>query len=122
MNNVPKRIQRLRTKGFRLPERTLCASRPSVWGNTFPVAEFGELALPLFRNSLLGIWDPALLDGVPEDKRAKAYELHCAWVGQFARHPLDVLRDLLPQYDFIACWCRLDRECHVDTMIELANQ
>jgi hypothetical protein len=118
----PKRIQRKRAKGFRLPDKTLCISRPGVWGNIYPVSEFGDLALPLFRNSLCGIWNPSLLDGHPEALRGKAYDLHCKWVGQFAQHPLDVLRDILPRYHFIACWCRLDRECHGDIMLEVAYQ
>ena len=29
----PKRIQRQRTKGWRMPENTVYVGRPSVWGN-----------------------------------------------------------------------------------------
>lgn len=122
MNNVPKRIQRKRVKGFRLPERTLCVSRPSIWGNPYSLSEFGALALPLFRNTVLGIWDASLLNNVPA-LTSRAYDLHHAWQRQFShRHPLDALRSTLEDYDFVACWCPLDYECHADILLELANQ
>jgi len=34
---TPKRIHRQRTKGWRLPENTVCVSRPSIFGNPFIV-------------------------------------------------------------------------------------
>lgn len=118
-----KRIQRRRTKGYKLPERTLCVSRPSLWGNPYPLDEFGELSLPLFRNTALGIWDAALLDDKPETLRSRAYELHHAWLKQFkGRHPLDAFRSILWNYDFIACWCKVTDACHGDTWLELAYQ
>lgn len=32
---TPKRIQRKRTKGWRMPENTVYVGRPSKWGNPF---------------------------------------------------------------------------------------
>ena len=32
---MPKRIQRKRTKGWRLPPNTVCVTRPGKWGNPF---------------------------------------------------------------------------------------
>src|SRR6185503_12151092 len=119
----PKRIQRKRTKGSNLPPKTLCVTRPSLFSNPYTLEEFGGLALPLFRNTLCGIWNPSLLDGKPDAYRWRAYDLHHAWLRRFKQgHPLDVLRTTLPQYDFIACWCPLDHPCHVDSILELANQ
>ena len=37
----PKRVQRKRTKGYKLPANTICVNRPSVWGNPFIVGQFG---------------------------------------------------------------------------------
>lgn len=117
-----KRIQRKRTKGFKLPLKTLCVSRPSIWGNPYPLAEFGGLALPLFRNTVLGIWKPSLLDGKSESLLSRAYDLHHTWQRQFQyHHPLDVLRSTLREYEFIACWCEEDAPCHGDILIELAD-
>lgn len=117
-----KRIQRKRTKGFRLPDKTLCVSRPSIWGNPYSLAEFGSLALPLFRNTVLGIWDAGELDSQP-DLVSRAYDLHHAWQRQFRYgHPLDALRAALKSYEFIACWCKEGSPCHADILLELANQ
>lgn len=119
----PKRIQRKRTKGFRLPARTLCVSRPSIWGNPYSFEEFGKLALPLFRNTVLGVWNPALFDGESDAKRLLAYDLHRQWQRRFAyRDPLDTLRPTLSEYDFIACWCKEGEPCHADILLDLANQ
>jgi len=116
----PKRIQRKRMKGSKLPAKTLCVSRTGIWGNPYPLSEFGELSIPLFRNTLRGVWDPSLLDGKAQPFRNRAYDLHHAWLKRFlGRHPLDVLRDTLRHYDFIACWCKLTDECHGDSLIEL---
>ena len=27
----------------------------------------------------------------------------------------------LREYDYIACWCSLDADCHADALVELAN-
>lgn len=32
---MPERIQRKRAAGWRMPENTVCVSRPSKWGNPF---------------------------------------------------------------------------------------
>lgn len=123
MEVKPKRIQRKRTKGFRLPLKTLCVSRPSIWGNPYPLAEFSTLSLLLFRNTVLGIWDPGLLDDQAETLVSRAYDLHHSWLRRFSyRHPLDALRSTLQDYDFIACWCKEGSPCHADILLELANQ
>ena len=39
----PVRIQRKRTKGWRMPEGAVYVGRPSAWGNPFPVGYEGDL-------------------------------------------------------------------------------
>ena len=34
---MPKRIQRKRTAGWRMPENTVYVGRPTRWGNPYPV-------------------------------------------------------------------------------------
>ena len=34
---TPIRIQRKRTKGWRMPPNTVYVGRPTIWGNPFPV-------------------------------------------------------------------------------------
>ena len=46
---MPKRIQRKRVKGWRMPENTLYVGRPSKWGNPFT----GPEAVDKFRIMIL---------------------------------------------------------------------
>ena len=67
---MPKRIQRRRTAGWRMPEGAVYVGRPSPWGNPFPVD--GEwitwMAVALgYRGDLAG-------------RRVVAVALHRAWV------------------------------------------
>lgn len=36
---APRRIQRLRTKGWRIPEGAVHVGRPTKWGNRFKLAK-----------------------------------------------------------------------------------
>jgi len=87
----PKRIQRQRTKGWRMPEGAIYVGRPSRWGNPYRVEDVGrEVAVQLFAE----FW------GALELARDARRELRG--------------RDLV-------CWCALDRPCHADVLLELAN-
>lgn len=93
MKTLPQRIQRRRTKGFRLPEGTICVSRPSKWGNPYRVGK--NTGLPL----------------------EQALDRYRHWLfGQIAGGKLDL--DDLRGAKFLACWCPLGRPCHVDVLLE----
>jgi hypothetical protein len=90
---MPQRIERKRTKGYRLPAGAVCISRPSRWGNPFRVDEHGlEEALRLYR---------AYLHAMP-------------------REALHALLAPLRGKD-LACWCKEGQPCHGDILLELAN-
>ncbi len=38
-----KRIQRQRTKGWRMPADAVYVGRPSLWGNPWPIADVGKV-------------------------------------------------------------------------------
>ena len=40
-HTLPKRIQRKRTKGWRMPTGAVYVGRPTKWGNPCTVAEYG---------------------------------------------------------------------------------
>lgn len=67
---MPKRIQRKRTKGWRMPPGAVYVGRPSRWGNPFPLA--GSYA----------VWATVALGGVisPENRRRAAVVLYAAWL------------------------------------------
>jgi hypothetical protein len=90
--SIPKRIQRRRTKGWKLPPNTVCVTRPGKWGNSFTVAEYGtRLALFNHRQRMrnLKLVNPSAFD----ELRGKD----------------------------LACWCPLGEPCHADVLLEIAN-
>ena len=107
---TPRRIQRKRTKGWRMPEGArLSAARAS--GRPRPSAR----------------WLPA----TPRPTKA-----NCAiwrhWTSGDSRRSLGALLDDgdVPDYPVLdigtrrhdlACWCPLDQPCHADVLLEIAN-
>ena len=117
----PRRIQRRRTKGWRMPEGAVYVGRPTRWGNPFVVSQgfAAERAVALFSYTAHGIWVPhACLDEVDS---AQAYRAHWAWLERLGGHPVELARAELRGRD-LACWCPLDAPCHADVLLEIANQ
>lgn len=115
---MPRRIQRKRTKGWRMPEGVIYVGRPGAWGNPFGK---DDASLMLYRNAVKGIWDPSLVFGLTLTVVREIYQKYEAFQNQFARHPLDVARGYLRGKD-LACWCKEGAPCHADILLELANQ
>ena len=146
---APRRIQRRRVKGWRMPPGAIYCGRPGILGNPFPRDDDGAV----WRAVTLGLL------GDERGRRQAAVWLHRAWLvpgwipprdpkpsqieleGRvFAAAIADTLYPLridraalatrrsrvlamlaeLAGHDLV-CWCRLDQPCHVDTYLELAN-
>lgn len=103
MTDFPKRIQRKRTKGWRLPENTKCVTRPGKFGNPFETAEE-------FRKVL-----QALLSGPGEYRLACNIQQYSAMA--YIAANLEELRGFN-----LACFCGPDKACHADVLIEFANR
>lgn len=104
---APVRIQRKRTKGWKMPENTVYVGRPTKWGNPFVVGKPGGAytakvmnqrhAWQLFRS--VAIDNEKLIAAAREELRGKN----------------------------LACFCPLPTEpyaddcCHAAVLIELAN-
>lgn len=111
---MPQRIQQRRTKGWRLPAGAISVSRPGRWGNPFRwnywVEEAGwspEKARAFVVNQFR-----ACLSGrdAPENPD---YEERINWMRAH-------LADLRGKN--LACFCPLDKPCHADVLLELANR
>ena len=97
---TPKRIQRKRNKGWRMPEGAVYVGRPTKWGNPFSVGDGSSTfhcdsvkeTVEAYRSILTGPTPVFLARDLPELRG----------------------RDL-------ACWCPLDQPCHADVLLELAN-
>lgn len=98
----PKRIQLSRRKGWRKPDGAVVVARPTKWGNPFAVTP----ELPQ-RDAVLAfqLWltTDAAAD-MPERKARILTDLHT-----------------LKGKD-LACWCGLDKPCHADVLLRLANE
>jgi hypothetical protein len=104
----PTRIQRQRTKGWRMPEGAVYVGRPSAFGNPFSIGPDiyrNEIAVRLYREQLTAAierpWGPAVI---------------CL--------EFRIMADRLPRLRGrdLACWCPLDVPCHADVLLELANR
>lgn len=100
--NKPKRIQRKRTKGWRMPPNTVNVTRPSKYGNPFVVGRDGTAA-------------------ECKEKYRKLIETNI-WS---TPNRLDIQKDLRGKN--LTCWCPLyDKNglrvpCHADILLSLAN-
>jgi hypothetical protein len=118
----PVRVQRKRTKGYRLPPNTVSVCRPGRWGNPFPADVFGlETSLALFRTTAEGGWDPKNVAHLSDELCHQAYEAAFKWRRRVGGHPLEIMRQDLRGKN-LACYCDLDKPCHSDILLELANQ
>jgi hypothetical protein len=109
----PKRIQRRRTKGWRMPENAVYVGRPTRWGNPWKAGSTGWTIKP-----------GGLRDREPHPPltHEQAVESHRNAEEHFYQDPaaLAQLRKDLGGKD-LACWCPLDQPCHADVLLELAN-
>ncbi len=94
---VPARVQYSRAPGWRTPPHTVLVSRGTRWGNPFLLGEDGtanrERAVQEFRSALME--------------------------GRLEITVDEVRRQLKGQN--LGCWCPLDRPCHADVLLEVAN-
>lgn len=94
--SVPVRIQRKRTKGWKMPPNTVSVGRPSIHGNKYRVG----------------------IDGDAAECVAK-FRADWEWGLQHALGKL-VLQQTLTKLrgKNLACWCPPDRACHADVLLE----
>ena len=130
---TPKRIQRSRKRGSRMPAGAVYVGRPSRWGNPFTQA----------RDWPRGIYDfsgchgngPGAVDFYYRTRQAGGFppRLLLEWfIVELFREFILQWRQAKPEAfekwiaplrgKDLACWCRLDRPCHADVLLELANE
>jgi hypothetical protein len=115
MTDAPRRIQRLRTKGWRMPAGAVYVGRPSPFGNPVKVEQ---------------------VDGVGWCVTDTRTGLTADCPNAVVAHRLAVDRFTLSLYDQpellgrvrrelrgkpLCCWCPPHLACHADVLIEIAN-
>ena len=88
---MPIRIQRKRTKGWKMPENTVYVGRPTKHGNPFTIGVHGT--------------------------REDCIEKYKTW----AAMRTNVIKEQLKGKN-LACFCPLDKPCHADILLKIANQ
>ena len=86
------RIQRRRSRGWRMPPDAIYVGRPTRWGNPFAVSEHGA---------------------------AEACRLFERYVLERPELAAAALRELAGRR--LACWCPLDQPCHADVWLRLVS-
>jgi len=112
----PVRIQRKRTKGWKMPPNTVYVGRPTRWGNHFVVTEDPSALAHYgsFRNNV-DLWTNwPVADAATAVQAFRKMSCSRKW---FVR---EVIGDLRGKN--LACWCALDQPCHADVLLELANK
>lgn len=137
---MPKRIQRKRARGWRMPKNTIYVGRPSRWGNPFNLTAASHCWTALAhgfkadRNGRIACSVAMYRQWIHDGKEV---EIDCGFVADHdgkverivsspsinAKLPppfSDIQRELRGKN--LACWCPLDRPCHADVLLELANE
>lgn len=138
----PARIQRQRTKGWKMPADAVYVGRPTRWGNPFAVRRVSpwprwggpapwQIVTPDDR-----VWEheesrkPIVGRAEADANRyaiavAAAVDLFRTHIGPMGNYEYDAatlvdLRDALAGRDLV-CWCPVGTPCHADVLMEIAN-
>jgi hypothetical protein len=115
-NKSPRRIQRKRAKGWRMPPNTVYVGRPSKWANPFLVANYRYYKTDA---------DPYCSTAVVRAKRNKQQAHRCAvddfdfWLSQQPELVRQIKSELRGKN--LACWCPPECPCHADVLLKIAN-
>lgn len=147
----PKRIQRKRVKGWRMPEGAVYVGRGSKWGNPFgplrtsralarvpavdhpgqPWEYEGRISAAGMRHDYFHPDGRVIRCDIRHMTAAEVVECYRALVLGGGEWPID-FRNAGGYYPHVkniaelagrdlACWCPLDQPCHADVLLELAN-
>jgi len=103
---MPKRIQRKRTKGWRMPAGAVSVTRPGLFGNPYYVSDAQE-----------DVFDPQWCV-LPEEAVAK-YRVYLRRTTRGRQIALCARRTLRGKD--LACFCPPGKPCHADVLLEIAN-
>jgi len=110
----PTRIQRKRTKGWKNPPNTVYVGRGSKWGNPFQVGSKTKIVVEN-KNKFRAAQEQTMILS-PEMACLLYRERITNLIEQFGVPNIKELRG-----KNLACWCALDKPCHADVLLEIAN-
>ncbi|CAB4141098.1 Protein of unknown function DUF4326) [uncultured Caudovirales phage] len=105
----PTRIQRKRAKGWKMPENTVSVCRPGKWGNPFSVLPHVNPGGKVSSRGYIAV--PTIEDAIA------CYRMRLEEKPEIAAAAKAELRG-----KNLACFCALDKPCHADILLEIANE
>lgn len=106
---MPERIQLRRRKGWQMPPNTVKVDRSTKWGNPFVVGRDGTAAECVHLYRILMAGNICLTCKAPVEDQKRAFF-----------HMQKHIHELVGKN--LACWCRLDKPCHADVLLEAVNE
>jgi Domain of unknown function (DUF4326) len=104
----PVRVQRKRTKGWKMPENTVYVGRPTKLGNSYIVGN------PTYTGKDIDGYVESVEMAVNLYERQ--YNFMCEFNQDFKNELINYLRG-----KNLACWCPLDKPCHADVLLKIVN-
>ena len=125
-----KRIQRKRTKGFKLPENTVCINRPTKWGNPFKL--MGDMIYidAGHRRKVFSKWvcfydnGGHTIEEVVQLFSDMIIDTRLHYVEPEIKERFKVMQESISELKgkHLACFCKEGKICHGDILLELANE
>ena len=131
----PKRIQRLRTAGWKKPAGAVYVGRPGKWGNPFAAkikagyhGPGGEVGLATMTRQMLAdefrewlLTPTTIWKNRPESACGDTARTSLMGVPFAGRPTVAEIRAGLAGKDLM-CWCPTSQPCHADVLLEIANE
>lgn len=134
---TPIRIQRNRSKGWKMPENTKYVGRGSAWGNPFRIVPYsdGKWAVKcsddeqqtfILTSTCRAAYDTkieAQADAVKcYEKLNMPYQHGGSWHDYYISEGFrDFVKRELKDKN-LACWCKPGEPCHADVLLKIANE
>lgn len=119
----PKRIQRKRTKGWKMPPNTVSVTRPGKFGNPATIGSYFMVGDPGGHSGPFRMaW--CITSAKYADSRFTLIDSPATAVAMFRKiAPIYCTKEKLDHLrgKDVACFCALDQPCHGDVWLELAN-
>ena len=111
---TPKRIQRKRTRGWKMPRRTIYVGRPSRFGNPYELRNEHGIWFVIRSGERVGVFESKGMAA------QNAIDWYLNYLSNLSIDERQYIFDSLRDFN-LACWCPLDQPCHADVLLELAN-
>lgn len=120
---MPKRIQRSRAKGWRMPVGAVYVGRPTWFGNPFRAGDYVDRFVATNDTTFMPrdqvSWFGRRANEIVADD-AEAVEMYRRWLIDCNNRNVPLPVGSLRGKD-LACWCALDAPCHADVLLAMAN-